>query len=168
MDTLCAYVENVGVQLTAVEAEVAAAEAKLLSGSQHSPGAVLDALFGMGKSSAPALLSTGAPSAVVQSARKSTVKNDVALNKSQKEERSIEPIPAVCSPSGQPLVEFRVHDDGFSCDRCATAVAKGDIMYGNREDDYDLCVQCFASPERASSSGRAQPVSKSVLGIFGF
>ena len=41
------------------------------------------------------------------------------------------------------LIEFLTHDDLFRCDACDTSHAVGEVMYGCRACNYDLCAPCY-------------------------
>jgi len=47
------------------------------------------------------------------------------------------------SPSGHRLVAFYTREAGFLCSHCDREFPTGTILFGCREDDYDLCESCL-------------------------
>eukprot|EP01052_Picozoa_sp_SAG31_P025826 SAG31_NODE_2291_length_5998_cov_175.153077_1_plen_1117_part_00 len=47
------------------------------------------------------------------------------------------------APEGGHLVAFTVCEDGWICSACDADVVAGDRLYGNRDEDFDLCWTCY-------------------------
>ena len=47
------------------------------------------------------------------------------------------------APNGGLLTAFFAMEDDWPCDGCEAEIMKGEVMHGNREEDYDLCEACF-------------------------
>ena len=53
-------------------------------------------------------------------------------------------------PAGKPLEEYQIPHEGYACDGCRQAIAKGSPAWGCRESDFDLCPVCYASAQKAT------------------
>mmetsp|Transcript_2125 Transcript_2125/g.6486 ORF Transcript_2125/g.6486 Transcript_2125/m.6486 type:complete len:288 (+) Transcript_2125:1-864(+) len=49
----------------------------------------------------------------------------------------------VC-PSQHVLYEFSTPNSEWACDTCRSEIAQGAIMYGCRECDWDICIECLS------------------------
>eukprot|EP01083_Nonionella_stella_P105418 303212_1 len=45
-------------------------------------------------------------------------------------------------PGGHGLTEFTTDQDGYGCDNCGSTKIKGNVMFGCRRCNYDLCFTC--------------------------
>lgn len=49
------------------------------------------------------------------------------------------------TPQGELLTKFLLPRSGFNCDKCCETLPKGEIIFSNREENWDLCQKCFNS-----------------------
>eukprot|EP01083_Nonionella_stella_P175056 608580_1 len=69
-------------------------------------------------------------------------KEDVTPAEIQKEGEDPEEDDGPNCPEKHGLTEFKPESDGFRCDICGQKKRKGDMMYGCRDCDYDVCAGC--------------------------
>jgi len=58
-------------------------------------------------------------------------------------------------PRTHALSRFITPKPGFKCDKCSVAQHVGNVMFGCRQCDFDLCHKCFALPDHSSDVGSA-------------
>jgi len=60
------------------------------------------------------------------------------------------PLSFAC-PRSHALSRFITPKPGFQCDSCSTILSVGNVMFGCRQCDHDLCNKCFALQDQSKS-----------------
>lgn len=63
----------------------------------------------------------------------------------------------VMCPAGHKLQEISTPADGWSCSGCQKVSHCGDLLFGCRLCDYDLCRRCLSRPKKAPTQSLRQP-----------